>query len=649
MLASADTALALLPAASRLEEGMALRAQGRQEEAVAEFRAALLFEPNLAEAHHQLGNALKSLHRYAEAVASLRAAALLAPQSGAVWLNLGVGCLELSRLDEAVACFRRAIRLEPTRPEAHNILGHALLAKGRCTAAKHCLEEALRLRPGYPAAHDNLGRVLKTQGLAAEALAHHRTALAAAPRPETHSNLLFSLNFPADISAEEIFAEHRRWAERYACGASGRAQPPSPTSEERVAAGGASGPSVANVARAESTSNTSNMSNTTNTTNTAGTAGTANTANTANTAGARRLRVGYVSPDFVNHAVAYFFEPVLAAHDRGHFEIFCYSNVRVPDKVTQRLRGLSDGWREIAGLSDDKVAALIREDQIDILIDLAGHTARNRLLVFARRPAPVQATWLGYPNTTGLDAIDYRITEAVSDPAGNEAWHTEKLLRLPETFSCYRPSEESPPVGPLPAAAVGHVTFGCFNHLAKLTPPAIKLWAEVLHAVLASRLFLKSRGLVDLETAARVREEFARHGIEAGRLELNGEELSVTRHLALYGRVDIALDPFPYNGTTTTCEALWMGVPVVALAGRTHVARVGASLLTHLGAAHWIADTPAQYVARCRELASDLAVLAAVRAGLRERMGASPLCDAPRFTRNLEDAFRKMWVEKIGG
>jgi predicted O-linked N-acetylglucosamine transferase (SPINDLY family) len=617
MLASADTAPAPLPAASRLEEGMALRAQGRHEEAVAEFRAVLVLEPNLAEAHHQLGNALKSLHRYAEAVASLRAAALLAPQSGAVWLNLGVGCLELSRLDEAVACFRRAIRLEPTRPEAHNILGHALLAKGRCTAAKHCLEEALRLRPGYPAAHDNLGRVLKTQGLAAQALAHHRAALAAAPRPEIHSNLLFSLNFPADISAEEIFAEHRQWAERYAGGASGRAacppkpgeggQPPGPTSEERLTTSGAV------------------------------------------EAGARRLRVGYVSPDFVNHAVAYFFEPVLAAHDRGRFEIFCYSNVRVPDKVTERLRGQSDAWREIAGLSDDQVAALVREDQIDILVDLAGHTARNRLLVFARRPAPVQATWLGYPNTTGLDAIDYRLTEAVSDPAGSEAWHSEKLWRLPETFSCYRPSAESPLVGPLPAAAAGYITFGCFNHLAKLTPPAIKLWAEVLRDLPGSRLFLKSRGLADLETAARVREEFARHGIEAARLELNGEELSVARHLALYDRVDIALDPFPYNGTTTTCEALWMGVPVVTLAGRTHGARVGASLLTHLGAAHWIADTPAQYGTRCRELASDLTALAAVRAALRECMRGSLLCDAPRFTRHLENGFREMWEKQVGG
>jgi len=589
MLAPPDT----LPAAASLERGRALRAQGRAEEAIDEFRAALRLEPDLAEAHHQLGNALKGLQRYAEAVASLRSAAMLAPQSGAVWLNLGVACLEIPRLDEAVACFRRAIRLEPTRPEAHNILGHAFLAKGRCTAAKHCLEEALRLRPGYPAALDNLGRVLKTQGLSAEALPHHRAALAGAPRPETHSNLLFSLNFPADIAPEEIFAEHRRWSDLHAAplraGWTPRARDPD---------------------------------------------------------GSRRLRLGYVSPDFVNHAIPYFFEPVLAAHDRASFEVTCYSNARVPDGVTQRLRAQSGRWREIAALSDEAVAALVREDGIDILVDLAGHTARHRLLVFARKPAPIQVTWLGYPNTTGLDAIDYRLTEAVSDPPASEAWHSEELVRLPGPFSCYRPSEASPPVGPPPSAASGQVTFGCFNHLAKVTPPVIELWAGILRALPSSRLLLKSRGLADLETASRLRGEFVRRGIEPGRLELNGEELSQARHLGLYQRVDIALDPFPYNGTTTTCEALWMGVPVVSLAGCTHVSRVGASLLTHLGVPEWIANSREEYLERCGELAGDGPRLAAIRAGLRERMRASPLCDAAGFTRGLEEAYRGMWIKR---
>jgi protein O-GlcNAc transferase len=594
MPATPDLGLAS-PAMAHLESGAALRTQGRHEEAAAEFRAALALEPNFAEAHHQLGNALKSLRRYPEAAVSLRAAALLAPQSGAVWLNLGVACLEIGRADEAIACFRRAVRLEPTRPEAHNILGHALLTQGRCTAAKRCLEEALRLRPGYPAAQDNLGRLLKTQGLAAEALPYHRAALAGAMKPETHSNLLYSLHFPAGLSPEEIFAEHRRWAELHAAPLRKEGNPPLAP------------------------------------------------------AAPRRLRVGYVSPDFVHHSVSYFFEPVLTAHDRELFEITCYSEARVPDAVTRRLRERSDRWRDIAGRSDDAVAALVHEDEIDILVDLAGHTARHRLLVFARRPAPVQVTWLGYPDTTGLDAIDYRITEAVSDPAGTEAWHSEQLVRLPETFSCYQPPKESPPVGPLPVAEAGHLTFGCFNHLAKVTPPTIRLWAEILRELPGSRLLLKSRGLADLETAARLREEFVRRGVEADRLELNGEELSVARHLGLYQRVDIAFDTFPYNGTTTTCEALWMGVPVVTLAGRTHVSRVGASLLTHLGEAGWIADSPEAYRKLCRDLAGDRPRLAAIRAGLRERMGAGLLCDARRFTKNLENAFRAMWNEKGSG
>ena len=312
--------------------------------------------------------------------------------------------------------------------------------------------------------------------------------------------------------------------------------------------------------------------------------------------------------------------------------------------MTGRLRGLSDQWRDIAGKTDDRVAALIREDRIDILVDLAGHTAGNRLLVFARKPAPVQVTWLGYPNTTGLEAMDYRLTEAVSDPPGQtERWHSEELIRLPGTFSCYGPPAESPPVGPLPALEAGHVTFGCFNNLAKLTPPAIELWSQILREVPGARLLLKSRGLADLETAAGVREEFGRRGIEPARLEFNGQELSVTNHLALYNRVDLALDTFPYNGTTTTCEALWMGVPVVTLAGATHVARVGASLLTHLSVEELIADSPVGYVARCVDLAGDLPRLAEIRAGLRERMRASPLCDAPGFTRGFEDALRGMW------
>jgi predicted O-linked N-acetylglucosamine transferase (SPINDLY family) len=550
-----------------------------------------------AAAHLDRGLALKRLRRYAEAAESLRTATRLAPQAAVTWLNLGVACLESRLLDEAVASFRRALAIEPHRPEAHNILGHALLEQGRCAEAGRSLAEALRLRPGYPAAHDNLGRVLKAQGRASEAVAHHRAALEGKQRPQTHSNLLYSLNFVPGLSPGKIAAEHRRWAAAHEAPLRGNgpfppAGPPRP----------------------------------------------------------RRLRIGYVSPDLVNHAVAYFLAPVLAAHDKAGFEITCYSDARRPDAFTQRLRAMAGHWRDVAGWGDARLAEAIRGDGIDILVDLAGHTAGNRLPVFAQRPAPVQATWLGYPNTTGLAGMDYRITDSVSDPPGlTDSWHSEALVRLPGAFSCYEPCRESPPVGPLPAEAERRITFGCFNNLAKVNAPVIDAWAGLLAGLPGSRLALASHGLADPETADRVRREFADRGVDPGRLELDGARLPMARHLARYQRVDIALDPFPYNGATTTCEALWMGVPVVTLAGRTHVSRVGASLLTHLGNPEWVAGSPAEYAAVCRGLAGDPGRLADIRRGLRGRMSRSPLCDARGFTANLEGAYRAMWARLAKG
>ena len=558
------------------------------------LQAAIGAEPNCAEAHHQLGNLLKSQGRYLAAVASLQEAARLAPNEAAIHLNLGVACLELPALDEAIACFQRALRLEPGRPEAHNILGHALLAAGRCTEAIAALDSALRLRPGYAAAHDNLGRAYKAQGRTAEAIIQHRAALAIKPDPNTHSNLLYSLNLLEGLSPAAVYLEHRQWAERHAGAASARAAFP----EWDFSPG-------------------------------------------------RRLRIGFVSPDFVHHAVSYFFAPVLAHLDRGQFETFCYSNALVPDEVTERFRGQAEHWRDIARLGDAAAAELIRGDRIDVLFDLAGHTARHRLLVFAARPAPVQVTWLGYPNTTGLAEVDYRLTDAVCDPAArSEAWHSETLVRLPGGFSCYSPPADAPPVGPLPAAAAGHLTFGSCNNFAKVTPAMIGWWAAVLGDHPGSRLLLKSRGLADAATAQRVREGFARAGVTGDRLSLDGQDRSVHDHLRLYHRIDVALDTFPYNGTTTTCEALWMGVPVVTRAGETHAARVSASFLTQVGCPEWIAESAEGYRAICRRLGADLPRLAAIRAGLRERFRRSPLADGPGFVRRLETAVRSLWARR---
>lgn len=360
----------------------------------------------------------------------------------------------------------------------------------------------------------------------------------------------------------------------------------------------------------------------------------------------RPLRIGYVSPDLRDHPVASFFEPILQEHHRELFETYCYANVQSPDAVTSRLRQRAGHWRDIHGWDQEKVVELIRQDGIDILVDLAGHTTENGLMIFARKPAPVQVTWMGYPNTTGLTAMDYRLTDAISDsPGQTERWHSERLIRLPKTFSCYVAPAESPAVGSLPALANGYVTFGSLNNFRKLSEPTIALWARVLRVLPTARLLLKSQGLGQPQTASRLREQFVRAGVEAERLELLGAGLSKTQHMGLYNRIDLALDPFPYNGTTTTCDALWMGVPVVTLAGKTHVARVGLSLVSHFGFPQWAVATPDAYVAKCRELVSDLPGLARLRLGLREQMRLSPLCDAAQFIGHLETVFRDLWKQ----
>jgi len=577
-----------------LRRARLLRGEGRIDDAIEETRRVAAEVPESAETHHLLGNLLKQRGSYEEAARSLGTAARLNPRQAAVWLNLGVACLEMSKLGRAEECFRQALALEPLRPEARNILGHTLLLRGRCTDAARELKRALELRPGYAAAHDNLARVLKAQGRAAEALGYHAAALHSEPQASTHSNFLYTLNLIPGLDPEEVAAEHRRWASR------------------NLGAGGGAGGHPAH-----------------------------------DFSPGRRLRVGYVSPDLVRHAVSYFFEPVLARHDAAEVEVFCYSDAPATDAVTGRLQGMSCNWRDSSRLTDDELDARIRLDRIDILVDLAGHTARNRLLVFGRRAAPVQVTWLGYPNTTGVGAIDYRLTEGVCDPPGmTERWHAEKLFRLPRAFSCYRPAGDSPEVGPLPALESGRITFGCFNNLAKVNRATLGRWAAILDALPQSRLLLRSRGLLDPDTASSVRDQFALLGISGERIECNGEELSVARHLAQYHRVDIALDTDPYNGTTTTCEALWMGVPVVTLAGRTHASRVGASLLSQLGLSEGIAQGEPGYVAAALNLASNLGRLAGLRRELRDRMRSSPICDEAGFVRELEAAFRRMWKER---
>lgn len=539
-----------------------------------------------AEAHAAAG-------RLKEAEAAYRKALRAEPANAALANNFANLLTSLGRLDESLPLYRRALKLDPRFAEAHANLAAALMTSGAYGEAVAGFEAAIALRPDFHGFRQALGLCLLQQGLPDTAAQRLREALALNPRdPEAHSNLLFALCYCAGESRASLAAAHREWNLRHA------AHLPAPD--------------FPGVDRAPE----------------------------------RRLRIGYVSGDLKRHPVAFFLEPVLAARDRERFECFLYANQHGEDEFSQRLRAACDGWRSLFRVSDEAAWRQIRQDRIDVLVDLSGHTGANRLPLFALRPAPVQAAWLGYPATTGLDAIGWRVSDAIADPPDlDSALSAEKVLRLPHGFHCYRPPEAAPEPGPLPAAASERATFGCFNNLAKVSPAALALWSEVLARVPGSRLLIKSRALADPAVRARLLAEFAGRGIAPQRLELLGWTATLAEHFATYRRVDIALDSFPYAGTTTTLEALWMGVPVVTLRGETHAARVGASLLTHAGFPQWIAEGEAEYAAKAAALAGDLAALAGVRASLRVRLQASPLLDCARFAQELEAQYRGIWKE----
>ncbi len=563
---------------------------GLFDETIACCHRVLAIQPRHADAHYNLAQALLHQRRPEEAMVSYREVLRLDPNYMGAYINLGTLLQGKRQLDEAVGCFQEALRRQPQNADAHYNLGNALRAQGKYTAAVESYRAALRIQPRNSGIRYNLANTLNDQGLHDAALASYRETLRwQSDYVDAHNNLLFALNYSAVHKPEEVFTEHQRWAERHGAAFSA--------------------PHYANIPDPE-----------------------------------RRLRVGYLSPDFRQHSVASFIEPLLAAHDPAAVETVCYADLRQSDAVTARIQGLAARWRPITNLSHEQVTELVRADGIDILVDLAGHTGDNRLLVFARKPAPVQATYLGYPNTTGLPAVGYRLTDAWADPPGQtEHLYTETLIRLPHGFLCYQPPADAPSVAPLPAGTAGHVTFGSFNALTKMNGDVLATWAGILRAVPGSRLILKNMVLRDPATCERYREFFAKEEISFDRVELIGWVSSPAEHMALYHRLDLALDTFPYNGTTTTCEALWMGVPVITLAGRVHAGRVGVSLLSQVGLTEFIATDPDDYAARAVRWANDLEGLAHLRAGLRERMAASPLCDGASFARDVEQAYREMW------
>ena len=568
-----------------------LRSRHRFDEIIALYRDAVERAPNDAVLRCQFGSIYYDLGKLPEAVEAFEVAVRLDPDLVAAQGNLGTAYSSIGRAEEAVACQRRAVELEPDNPKHYVNLGAALKVQGLLGEAAEAYRKAAALKPDYDFAINNLGNLLREQGQIEEAITHFREAMAISPDYLTaHSNLLFTLNSLPDVTAEELYAEHRRFGERVEA----KAPPPKP---------------YANSVEPN-----------------------------------RRLRIGYLSPDFVGHSVAYFIENLLELHDRNAVEVVCYALNKRSDSLSRRLQARADQWRACSFLADPELAGLIRTDRIDILVDLAGHTAENRLAMMAQRPAPIQVTYCGYPNTTGLKAIDYRLTDALVDPPGeSDRFHSEKLVRLPRSFLCYRPSDFAGDVARRPVLEKGFVTFGSFNVLAKMTDSVVAAWARILNAVPGSRLLLKCNSFNDPATAELYRRRFSAEGIVPERLDLLGRQPLISDHLAMYGRVDIALDPFPYNGTTTTCEALWMGVPLVALRGDRHVARVSAALLHHVGLDALVAENEVEYVEKAVALARDPARIQALSAGLRPAMAASPLTDAPGFAREVEAAYREMW------
>lgn len=529
--------------------------------------------------------------RWAEAIFWFQRALIFRPGAAEVYQNLGTVFLDAARHDDARRHYEAAIDLRPGYARPHVGLGLLLQAKGFDTAAADHFRTALALDPDQHGLRFNLGIMLQSMGNSREGCDHLRHAQDGMPGlPNMLSQYLLCLNYLPEPTGEELMEEHRRFGLRY----------PAPSTVSHT-----------NVPDPE-----------------------------------RPLRIGWLAVDYRQHLGAYFLDPIMKHTDRTRYSLHAYSALppEAGDSYTAHFRRMADAWTSVHGLSDAEIDARIRADGIDILVDLAGHSGLNRLSALAGKPAPVQITWLGYANTTGLPAMDARLVDAITDPEGVADPHaTERLIRLPVPFLCFAPPDDAPPETPPPLLRKGWVTFGSLNALPKHTPEVFALWARILAAVPDSRLLLRDRSFEHPEARNRLEKTFAHLGIAADRLILLGWSPGRNDHLARYGEIDVALDPFPYNGTITSCDALWMGVPLLTLPGRRHAARVGASLLTAVRLEELIATDADDCVARAVALANDPDRLTALRAGMRARLLASPLCDAERFTRNLEGTYRDLW------
>lgn len=619
-------ALQLLPAFAEAHNslGIVLFSQGQLEEAVTSYRRAIELDPQHAKALSNLGAALRQLGRLDDAVAASRKAIGINPSFADAHNNLAVALLERRLLDESAAACREAIRLKPDDPAPHYNLGNTLAEQKQFAAAIAAYERALELNPSYTqacmnlgntferigqldrarecfervtqfdpkfaGAHNNLANILWSQCRTEEAIATSERALELQPSSiAIHSSHLAALHYSPLTTPARLLAAHREYDRRH-CAPLRPAWRPHGNSRDP----------------------------------------------------ARRLRVGYVSPDFRRNVVSHFLLPVLEAHDHQQFEIHCYSNAQRTDAITARFKATADAWRDVLSLSDETLAEQIRGDEIDLLVDLSQHMPGNRLLTFARKPAPVQIAWIGHPWSTGVTAIDYRFTDAYMEPEGSP-WSesVESPIRLPHSWFCFDPIDETPEPGELPALRAGHVTFGCLNNFSRVNETVLALWARVLHGVENSRLLLRCPTGA---TQTRARQFLESQGIAPSRVDLVGWTPSRAEFEARFQRLDIALDPFPCNGGTTTCDTLWMGVPVLTQPGEVVVSRIGFSILSACGMPDFIAHSDDGFVRLAVDLANDLPRLTEVRRTMRDRMRASAFMDARGFTRTVEQAYRELWA-----
>ena len=607
--------------------GAALQNRKQYEEALEYYAQAITVKPDAFNVRYNVAQIFKSLGRQAEALAGYEQVLELKPDHTNALLNAAHILRVQNRFDEAMDYFSKIPGLDTdaeTRANAHANRGQILHRKGNCEEAIHeykralelmpdtaeilnnlgvsynavgqyeqaleCYEKSLVLQPGTDETYNNISGTLKNLGRLEESMACCRKAMELAPHKSwIYSNLLLAMIYSASVTPEDLLAETQKFNEKHA--------KPVLRTRELV----------------------------------------------RDRDPGRKLKIGYVTADFCKHPVNYFFEPLLSLHDHAQFETYAYANLEREDEITERLRKKFDHWHDIAFMDDDAVADLIEKDRIDILMDISGHTRGNRLMVFARKPAPIQVTWLAYPATTGMQAMDYRVTDSYAEPPGmTEQYNVEKLWRLPEIFCCYQAHENSPPVISYPPVEDnGYITFGCFNNFAKVTDPVLETWGKIMAQVPDSRLMLEINGIDSPKIRSEHSQRMEKLGLPMDRVIL--EPRRISNQFVLYNEIDIALDPFPCVGGTTSMDTLWMGVPFVTLAGKHFGSRMGVTILSNAGLQELVAGNREEYIKIAVDLATDRARLKTLRHDLREKVSASPLMNQQSFTRNMENAYREMW------